>query len=81
MRSSRASRLRLREPQANLLPKNHVIYGWSGQGVTGTDTVAKLDTSNLAPGTYTVNGTVKEGKPGKEGLKPWESGVAPRLSR
>ena len=59
---------------ANLLPKNHVIYGWSGQGVTGTDTVAKLDTSNLAPGTYTVNGTVKEGKPGKEGLKPWESG-------
>ena len=57
----------------NLLPKDHVIYGWSGQGVTGTDTTAKLDTSNLAPGTYTVNGTVKEGKPGKEGLKPWES--------
>ena len=58
----------------NLLPKNHVVYSWSGQGVTGTDTIAKLDTSNLAPGTYTVTGTVKEGKPGKEGLKPWESG-------
>ena len=28
---------------------------WSGQGVTGTDTTAKLDTTNLAPGTYTVN--------------------------
>ncbi|MGA9585227.1 MAG: OmpA family protein [Terracidiphilus sp.] len=58
----------------NALPKDHLLYGWSGQGVTGTDATAKLDTSNLAPGTYTVNGTVKEGKPGKEGLKPWESG-------
>ncbi len=55
------------------LPKDHVIYSWSGQGVTGTDTNAKVDTSNLAPGNYTVNCGVKEGKPGKEGLKPWES--------
>jgi len=57
----------------NLLPKDHVIYTWSGQGVTGTDTTAKVDTTNLAPGSYTVNCGVKEGKPGKEGLKPWES--------
>jgi outer membrane protein OmpA-like peptidoglycan-associated protein len=56
-----------------LLPKNHVVYSWSGQGVTGTDTTAKVDTANLAPGNYTVNCGVKEGKPGKEGLKPWES--------
>ncbi|HMG84374.1 MAG TPA: OmpA family protein [Terracidiphilus sp.] len=55
------------------LPKDHVIYTWAGQGVTGTDTTAKVDTSNLAPGSYTVNCGVKEGKPGKEGLKPWES--------
>ena len=55
------------------LPKDHVVYSWSGQGVTGTDTTAKVDTSNLAPGSYTVNCGVKEGKPGKEGLKPWES--------
>jgi outer membrane protein OmpA-like peptidoglycan-associated protein len=55
------------------LPKDHVIYTWTGQGVTGTDTTAKVDTSNLAPGSYTVNCGVKEGKPGKEGLKPWES--------
>jgi outer membrane protein OmpA-like peptidoglycan-associated protein len=41
--------------------------------VTGTDTTAKVDTTNLAPGNYTVNCGVKEGKPGKEGLKPWES--------
>jgi outer membrane protein OmpA-like peptidoglycan-associated protein len=56
-----------------LLPKNHVVYSWTGQGVTGTDTTAKVDTANLAPGNYTVNCGVKEGKPGKEGLKPWES--------
>jgi len=56
-----------------LLPKNHVVYSWTGQGVTGTDTTAKVDTANLAPGSYTVNCGVKEGKPGKEGLKPWES--------
>jgi outer membrane protein OmpA-like peptidoglycan-associated protein len=55
------------------LPKDHVIYSWSGQGVTGTDTTAKADTTTLAPGSYTVNCGVKEGKPGKEGLKPWES--------
>ena len=57
----------------NTLPKDHVIYTWAGQGVTGTDTTAKVDTTNLAPGSYTVNCGVKEGKPGKEGLKPWES--------
>jgi hypothetical protein len=57
----------------SLNPKEHVIYGWSGQGVTGTDTTAKVDTTNLAPGSYTVNGTVKTGKAGKEGLKPWQS--------
>ena len=57
----------------NQLPKDHVVYNWSGQGVTGTDTTAKVDTTNLAPGSYTVNCGVKEGKPGKEGLKPWES--------
>jgi outer membrane protein OmpA-like peptidoglycan-associated protein len=57
----------------NTLPKDHVIYTWTGQGVTGTDTTAKVDTTSLAPGSYTVNCGVKEGKPGKEGLKPWES--------
>ncbi len=30
-------------------------------------------TGSLAPGTYTAAGTIKEGKPGKEGLKPWET--------
>jgi hypothetical protein len=56
-----------------LNPKDHVIYSWTGTGVTGNDANPKIDTSALAPGEYTVTGTVKEGKPGKEGLKPWQT--------
>lgn len=56
----------------NLNPKQHTIYSYSGNGVTGKDTTATVDTNNLAPGTYTVSGTVKQGKPGKEGVKPWQ---------
>jgi hypothetical protein len=54
-------------------PKDNVIYSWSGAGVTGNGTTATVATANLAPGQYTVQCGVKEGKPGKEGLKPWES--------
>jgi outer membrane protein OmpA-like peptidoglycan-associated protein len=54
-------------------PKDHVIYSWSGAGASGSDPTVKLDTSSLAPGEYTVTCNVKEGKPGKEGLKPWET--------
>ena len=54
-------------------PKLNAIYAWSGAGVSGTGTTATVNTSALAPGDYTVKGTVKEGKPGKEGLKPWET--------
>jgi hypothetical protein len=32
-----------------------------------------VSTGSLAAGTYTVKGTVKEGKPGKEGLKPGQT--------
>jgi hypothetical protein len=55
---------------AELDPKLNTIYTWSGPGVTGTGTTASVaNTGSLAPGTYTVKGEVKEGKPGKEGLK------------
>ncbi len=54
-------------------PKDHVIYSWSGTGVTGNDANPKIDTSALTPGEYTVTGSVKEGKPGQEGLKPWQT--------
>jgi outer membrane protein OmpA-like peptidoglycan-associated protein len=54
-------------------PKDSVLYSWSGDGVSGTGTTANVATANLAPGQHTVQCGVKEGKPGKEGLKPWES--------
>ena len=56
----------------SLDPKLNAIYSWSGAGVTGTGTTATVATGTLAPGSYTVKCGVKEGKPGKEGLKPWE---------
>lgn len=52
---------------------NNLIYSWSGEGVTGDGASATVDTSALAPGSYTVKGTVKEGKKGKEGLKPGQT--------
>ena len=56
-----------------LNPKENAIYGWSGTGVTGSGTTATVNTAALAAGEYNVQGTVKEGKPGKEGLKPWQN--------
>jgi len=57
----------------NLNPNLNAIYIWSGTGVTSSGTIASVATGSLAAGTYTVKGTVKEGKAGKEGLKPGES--------
>ena len=57
----------------NLNPKQHTLYNWSGDGVTGTDSTATVNTASMAPGTYTVKCGVKQGKPGKEGLKPWQT--------
>jgi hypothetical protein len=56
----------------SLDPKQNVLYSWSGAGVTGTGATASVATAALAPGSYTVKCGVKEGKPGKEGLKPWQ---------
>jgi hypothetical protein len=57
----------------NLLPKLNAIYSWSGPGVTGSGTTATVATGSLAAGQYNIQATVKEGKPGKEGLRPWET--------
>lgn len=57
----------------NVNPKANVIYSWSGSGVSGTGATVTVATASLAPGSYTVQGTVKEGKPGHEGMKPWET--------
>ncbi|HEX2919418.1 MAG TPA: hypothetical protein VHN81_12935, partial [Edaphobacter sp.] len=50
-----------------------VVYGWSGDGVKGNGANATVDTASLAPGTHTVKCSAKEGKAGKEGLKPWQT--------
>jgi outer membrane protein OmpA-like peptidoglycan-associated protein len=60
----------------NLNPKLNAIYLWSGAGVTGTGATATVATGSLAAGSYTVKCGVKQGKPGKEGLKPGESADA-----
>jgi hypothetical protein len=57
----------------NLNPKMNAVYSWTGTGVTGNGATATVATGSLAAGTYSVQGTVKEGKAGKEGLKPWET--------
>jgi hypothetical protein len=54
-------------------PKANVIYSWSGTGASGTGTTVTIATASLAAGSYTVKASVKEGKAGKEGLKPGES--------
>ena len=53
-------------------PKEDVVYSWTGDGVKGNGANATVDTSSFAPGTHTVKCGAKEGKPGKEGLKPWQ---------
>jgi hypothetical protein len=55
-----------------LNPKLNTVYAWSGDGVTGNGSTASVNTAALNPGTYTVRGNLKEGKPGKEGEKPWQ---------
>ncbi len=60
----------------NLNPKMNAVYSYSGSGVQGNGATATVNTSSLAPGTYTIQCGVKEGKKGKEGEKAWENGSA-----
>jgi outer membrane protein OmpA-like peptidoglycan-associated protein len=60
----------------NLNPKLNVVYSITGSGVTANGATANVATAALAPGSYTVNCGVKEGKKGREGLKPWEAATA-----
>ncbi len=60
----------------NLDPKLNVIYSLTGPSVTANGATATVATAMLSPGPYTVNCGVKEGKPGREGLQPWESAIA-----
>jgi hypothetical protein len=60
---------------SSISTKKHtdVIYDWSGTGATGNGTTATIATDALNPGSYTVKAEVKEGKKGKEGLKPGQT--------
>jgi outer membrane protein OmpA-like peptidoglycan-associated protein len=57
-------------------PKLNVIYSLTGPGVTAQGATATVATATLAPGAYTVNCGVREGRPGREGIQPWESATA-----
>jgi hypothetical protein len=48
----------------NLNPSRTGVYTWSVDGgtVTGSTSTASIDTSNLAPGTYTLKGHISEGE-------------------
>jgi len=54
-------------------PKYNTVYSWTGTGVTGHGPTATVATAPLAAGTYTVTSEVKEGKSGREGLKPGQT--------
>ena len=49
---------------SNFNPKHTVTYSWSGNGgqVTGKDTTASIDTTNAAPGSYSVTAHVTDPK-------------------
>ena len=55
---------------------NSVIYNWSGTGASGNGTSTTVQTASLDPGNYSVKAEVKQGKKGKEGLKPGQSADA-----
>ena len=55
-------------------PKLGLVYNLSGDGITqGNSATATVNTASLSPGQHTVKCDAKEGKPGKEGLKPWQT--------
>jgi outer membrane protein OmpA-like peptidoglycan-associated protein len=49
---------------SNFNPKHTVTYSWSGNGgqIFGKDTTASIDTTNAAPGSYTVTAHVTDPK-------------------
>jgi hypothetical protein len=54
----------------NFDPKHAIAYGWTSTGakVSGTGTTASVDTTGLAPGTYSVTGTATDKKEKKNNV-------------
>jgi hypothetical protein len=67
---------------SGLNPKKTATYVWSGPAASGNGNIATVDTTALAPGTYTIRSTVSEGPKPKDyeiascqasfTVKPWE---------
>ena len=49
---------------SNFNPKHTIAYAWSSNGgqISGTDTAARIDTTNAAPGSYTVTARVTDAR-------------------
>jgi outer membrane protein OmpA-like peptidoglycan-associated protein len=49
---------------SNFNPKHTVAYSWSGNGgqINGKDTTAQIDTTNAAPGSYTITAHVTDAR-------------------
>ncbi len=58
---------------SNFNPKHTLTYGWSGNGgqITGRDTTAQIDTTNLAPRSYTVSARVTDATEKKNEASCW----------
>ena len=52
--------------------KENVVVNITGDGVSGSGATATVNTASLRPGQHTVTCNAKEGKPGREGRKPWQ---------
>ena len=54
----------------NFNPKHTITYAWSSSGgkVSGTGTTGNVDTTGLAPGSYTISGTATDGKEKKNNV-------------
>jgi outer membrane protein OmpA-like peptidoglycan-associated protein len=56
---------------SNFNPKHAVTYSWTGNGggqITGKDTAGSIDTTNAAPGSYTITATVTDPKSSKNNV-------------
>jgi hypothetical protein len=56
---------------SNFNPKHTVTYSWTGNGggqITGKDTAGSIDTTNAAPGSYTITATVTDPKSSKNNV-------------
>jgi len=51
----------------NFNPKRTLSYSWSASGgkISGKDSSASVDTTGMAPGSYTVNANITDGKKGQ----------------